>query len=32
MISELTRVMDDLRWLTEPQRPISLCQNCTVRY
>ncbi len=32
MISELTRVMDDLRWLTEPQRPISLCQSCTVRY
>ena len=32
MISELTQVMDDLRWLTEPQRPISLCQNCTVRY
>jgi protease-4 len=32
MISELTRVMDDLRWLTEPLRPISLCQNCVVRY
>ena len=32
MISELTRVMDDLRGLTEPQRPVSLCQNCAVRY
>jgi protease-4 len=32
MLGELSRVLDDLRWLTEPQHPVSLCQNCTVRY
>jgi len=28
----LSRVLDDLRWLAEPHHPVSLCQNCTVRY
>lgn len=32
MLGELSRVLDDLRWLTEPHHPVSLCQNCTVRY
>lgn len=32
MLSELDTVWDDLRWLAEPQRPVSLCQTCEVSF
>ena len=31
-VDELTQVQDDLRWLLEPSRPVSLCQNCSDRF